>query len=100
MLKNERHLARAHLEHRPGTLAAARRMAESGIEKAGIMHPKFTHQRIEWHDFCGVIGRHPDRLARCQDVELVGIEDQALWPEDRLPIVAHLERADGIDIDQ
>ena len=53
-------------------------VAEAGIEEAGIVHAELADQRIERHHLGGVVGRHLHRLLRGEDVELVGIEDQAL----------------------
>lgn len=36
VFEDERHLARAHLQHGAGALAPSRRMAEAWIEEAGI----------------------------------------------------------------
>src|SRR3954471_14738164 len=61
VLENERHLARAHFEHRARTLPAGAGIAKAGVEEAGIMHPEFADQRIERHHFGGVIRRDLDR---------------------------------------
>src|ERR1700722_20471631 len=37
VLENERHLARANLQHRAGALSAGAGIAEARIEKAGVM---------------------------------------------------------------
>ncbi len=91
---------RAHLQHRPRALAAARRMAEAGIEEACVMHPELAHQRIERHHLGGVIGRHAHRLARGQDVELIRLQHQRPALRDRLPVIARIELAGLVHVDQ
>ena len=78
VLEDERHLARAHLEHGARTFAAGAGIAEPGIEEAGIVDAEFADQWIERHHFGRIVGRHLHRFLRCKDVELVRIEDQAL----------------------
>src|SRR5947207_80251 len=56
VLEDERHLARAHFEHGARAPPARARMAEAGIEEAGVMHPELADQRIERHHLGGVIG--------------------------------------------
>src|SRR3954447_15456701 len=58
VLEDERHLARAHFEHRPRALPAGAGIAEAGIEEAGIVHAEFAYQRIERHHLGGVVRRH------------------------------------------
>src|SRR5713226_3468009 len=47
VLQDERHLARAHLEHRARAAPAGARIAEAGIEEARVVHAELAHQRIE-----------------------------------------------------
>src|SRR6185437_5349265 len=77
MLEDERHLARAHLQHRARPLPAGAGIAEAGVEEAGIVHPEFADQGIERHHLGGVIRRHLHGFLGGQDVELAGVEDQA-----------------------
>ena len=102
VLEDERHLARAHLEHRAGAAAAGAGIAEAGIEEAGIVHAEFADQRIERHHLGGVVGRHLHRFLGRQDVELVGIEHEALVLArlDRLPELGDVVAGAAIDIDQ
>src|SRR5437868_5431488 len=58
VLQDERHLTRAHLEHRAAALAARARIAETGIEEARVMHAKLPDQRIERYHLGGIIRRH------------------------------------------
>src|SRR5580692_8699489 len=44
VLEDERHLARAHFQHRARALAARAGIAEAGIEKTRIMHAEFADQ--------------------------------------------------------
>src|SRR6202041_3872465 len=44
VLENERHLARAHFQHRARALSAGAGIAEAGIEEAGIIHAEFADQ--------------------------------------------------------
>src|SRR5437763_191454 len=76
VLEDERHLARAHFEHGARAAAAGARIAETGIEEAGVMHPELADKRIERHHLGGVIGRHLHGLLGRQNVELVGIENE------------------------
>src|SRR5262245_14767208 len=46
VLEDERHLARAHLEHGARATAARPRIAEAGIEEARIVDAELAHQRI------------------------------------------------------
>src|SRR6185295_11000765 len=80
--------------------AATRLMAEAGIEETRIVHAEFAHQRIVGHHLGRMRGRHPYRLARGEDVELVGVEDEGALLADRLPIIEDLERGLLVDIDE
>ncbi len=66
------------------------------------MHPKLANQRIERHHFGGVVEGNRDALARHQDVELVGIQDQIAGSPrlDRVPIGIWIEHSQPIDVDQ
>src|ERR1043165_1327960 len=72
---DEWHLPAADLQHGAGTPAPAGLMAESWIEESCIMHPEFADERIKRHHFRREIRRNRNRLARSQNVKLVGIED-------------------------
>src|SRR5690348_942562 len=72
VLEDERHLARAHLEHGPRRLHAVGCMAEAGVEEAGIVDPELAHHRVEGHHLGREVGRHVHGLLRRKDVELVG----------------------------
>src|SRR5260370_17392012 len=87
VLEDERHLARAHFEHRARALPAGAGIAEAGIEESGIVHAEFADQRIERHHLGGIFRRHLHRLFRRQDVELAGIENETAvgTRRDRLP---------------
>ena len=81
--------------------AAGLAVAEAGIEEAGIVHAELADQRIEGHHLGGIVGRHVHRLARHQDVELVGIEDQLRRPvaRDRLPEIERVVVVALVDVD-
>src|SRR5690242_5606813 len=49
VFEDERHFARAHLEHGAAALPARARIAEARIEEARIVHAEFADQRIERH---------------------------------------------------
>jgi hypothetical protein len=51
-------------------------MAEAGVEEARIVHPELAHRGVVGEHLGGVIGGHPDRLPRRQDVELARIQHQ------------------------
>src|SRR5260370_5040040 len=101
VLEDERHFARAHLQHCARTMAAGARMAEAGVEEAGIMHAKLTHQRIERHHLGGVIGRHLHRLFGGEDIELAGIENETARPAraHRFPEIANVVAGAALDVD-
>ena len=65
------------------------------------MHAEFADQRIEGRHLGRMVGRHPHRLLRGEDVEFAGIEDQlpALAQEDRFPEVGEIEPAREVDVD-
>ena len=75
--------------------------AEAGIEEAGIMDPELADHGVVGDHLGGMVGRHRHRLARRQDVELVGVEDQAAIAVDveRLPELAGVVAADQVDVD-
>ena len=102
VLEDERHLARAHFEDGAGAAAAGAGIAEAGIEEAGIVDAEFADQRIERHHLRGAVRRHLHGLARGEDVELVGIEDQALVAPrlDRLPELGDVVARAAVDVDQ
>ena len=102
VLEDERHLARAHLQHRAGAAAAGALVAEARIEEAGVVHAEFADQRIERHHLGGVVRRHLHRFLGSEDVELVGIEDQALVGarRDRLPEIGDGVAVALLDVDQ
>ena len=77
MLDEERHLVRAHFEDRAAAAAAGFGSAEAGIEKPGVMHPELADKGIVGHHLGGMVGRHDHRLARGEDVEIVGVEHEA-----------------------
>src|SRR5215471_4435528 len=77
VLQDERHLTRAHFQHRARAVSAGPCIAEARIEEARIVHTELTYQRIERHHLGGVVGRHLHGFLGGEDVELVGIEDEA-----------------------
>ena len=77
VFENERHLVAAHFEHHACARAARRRVAEARVHEARIVDTELADQRIERHHLGGMGRRHMHRFLRGQDVELVGIEDQA-----------------------
>ena len=102
VLQDERHFARAHLEHRAGAAAAGALVAETRIEEAGIVHAEFADQRIERHHLGGIIRRHLHRFLGRQDIELVGIEHQASVGarRHRLPEIGNVVAGAPLDVDQ
>src|SRR5262245_41437969 len=102
MLEDERHFARPHLEHRARAAPAGAGVAEAGIEEAGVMHAKLAHQRIERHHLGGIVRRDLYRLFRSEDVELAGIENEALLlaRAHRLPEIADLVAGAALDVDE
>src|SRR5580692_11285500 len=101
VLEDERHFARAHFQYRARAQAAGAGIAKTRIEEAGIVHAEFADQRIERHHLGGIIGRHLHSFVGGQDVELVGIEDQALVGarRDRLPEIGDVIGVALIDLD-
>ena len=80
VLDQERHLVRAHLEHGAAAGSAGLGRAEAGIEEAGVMHPELADKGVVGQHLGGVVGRHDDRLARREDVEIVGVEHDPARP--------------------
>src|SRR6201989_993563 len=76
--------------------------AEAGIEEAGVVHAKLADQRIERHHLGGIVRRYLYRLFRSEDVELAGIENEAVLPAraHRLPEIADLLTPAALDIDE
>src|SRR6266480_2564098 len=102
VLEDERHFARAHLEHRARAAPAGAGVAEAGIEEAGVMHAKFADQRIERHHLGGIVRRYLYRLFRSKDVELARVENEALLlaRAHRLPEIADLVAGAALDVDE
>src|SRR5882672_2901071 len=102
VLENERNLARAHLQNGARAATAGARIAEARIEEARIVHAELADQRIERDHLGGVVGRHLHRLLGGEDVELVGIEDQALVfaGPDRLPEFGDVIARAALHIDE
>src|SRR5262245_11620777 len=101
VLEDERDVEAAHFEHGLGARRLPRRIAEAGIEEAGIVHPILADQRIERRHL-GDIGRgHRHALLRGEDVELVRVENEAAVAAEmhRLPELIGLVSPDRIDID-
>src|SRR5262245_11569170 len=101
ILQNERDVEAAHFEHGLGPRRLPRRIAEAGIEEAGIVHPILADQRIE-RPHLGDIGRgHRHALLRGEDVELVRVENEAAVAAEmhRLPELIGVVSPDRIDID-
>jgi len=111
VFEDERHLVGAYLEHRAGALVVARAVrrpppsrivAEAGVEEAGVVSAELTDLGIVGGHLGGVVRRYLDRLARAQDVKLVGIEDQAprRLGRQRVPELGRIVGADPVDVDQ
>src|SRR3954469_25064443 len=77
VLQDERHLARAHFQHRARATPAGAGIAEPGIEEASIVHAELADQGIEGYHLGGIVRRHLHGLLGGENVELVRIEDQA-----------------------
>src|SRR5271166_5832025 len=101
VLEQERHVAAANLEHRARGRAPVRALAEAGIEEAGVMDPKLADRRVDRRHLGGEVRGNLNFLARSENVELVGIEDQAavLAGVNRLPEILDSIAADAIDVD-
>src|ERR1700761_7314408 len=101
VLEDERHLARAHFQHRAGALPAGAGIAEAGIEEAGIVHTEFANQGIERHHLGGIIRRHLDGFLGGENVEFAGVENEtAVGPRGyRLPEFIDRIAAAAVDID-
>src|SRR5665647_3250996 len=86
----------------PGFGYAGAGIAKAGIEEAGIVHAEFADQRIERHHLGGVVGWHLHGFLRRQDVEFVGVEDQALVGArlHRLPEIEHRIAGAPLHVDQ
>src|SRR5579859_1321612 len=102
VLDQERHLMRADLEHGAAAGAPGLAQTEAGIEEAGVMHPEFADQAVIGQHLGGMVRRYDDGFLRCQDIEIIGIEDDAgaAAPIDRLPEIERLVMADPVEVDQ
>ena len=102
MFDDERHLVGADLQHRAGARRAFDRIAESGIEEAGVMDAELPDQRVVGDHLGGMVGRHGDRLARRQDMEVVGIEDDGAIGAgvDGLPEFRRVVMIRFVDVDE
>src|SRR5499433_192304 len=89
-------------ERTSNTARAGARVAEAGVEEPGIVHAKLAHQRIERHHLGGVVGRHLYRLLGGEDIELVGVENEALVLArvHRLPEVGDVVAGTTLDVDE
>jgi len=85
-----------------GTSRARRARRRPRSRRAGIVHAKLAHQRIERHHLGGVIGQHRHRLFPGQDVELSGIEDEValLAGMHRFPEIGDVAAGAALDVDQ
>ena len=72
VLDQERHLVRAHFEDRAAAGTAGLGGAEARIEETGEMDPEFADKGVVGQHLGGMVGRHDDRLARRENVEIVG----------------------------
>ena len=77
-------------------------MTESGVKKARIMDPKFTHEWIKGRHFCGVIRWNMNRFFRSKNIELSRIKDDIPFASriKRIPIFINIVSSDTIDIDK
>src|SRR5437016_3521054 len=66
--------------------------AEAGIEEPGEMHPELADKGVIGDHLGGVVGWDDDRLAGRQDVEIIGVEHDALQPPAAARGVHRLEK--------
>src|SRR5207237_908069 len=77
----------------------------AGVEEAGVMDPELAHRRIDGGHFGGVQSGDLDRLARGQDVEFAGVEQQLAKAvgvelgDQRLPEVAGVVAVLEVEVD-
>jgi hypothetical protein len=70
------------------------------------MDAELADKGVIGQHFGGMVGRHDDRLARSEDVEIVRVENDSARPGgpvmsvDRLPEIARIVVVDPVDIDQ
>ncbi len=102
VLEDEGHLARAHFEHGARAAPAGAGIAEARIEEAGIVDAELPHGGIDRRHLGGEGRRDVDPLLRGEDVELVGIEDEAFVPArvHGFPELAHVVAGAALHIDQ
>src|ERR1700735_11733 len=101
VLQQERHLPAAPLQHRPSGWAPVSALPEAWIEEAGVMNAKLPNRRIDWRHFRRKVGGYLDALPRSQNVELVGIKDQApiFTGANRLPEIFDRIAAQAVNVD-
>ncbi len=96
---------RAHFEDSAAAGSARLGRPEAGVEEAGEMHPELADESVIGNHLGGMVGRHHDRLACRQDIEIVGVEHDALglppgpMELDRLPEIERVVMVDAVDID-
>src|ERR1035441_4297802 len=102
MLHDERDLMGPHFEHCPRTVDIARSVTESWIEKTRIVDTKLPDRGIERHHLSGVLRGDPHALARCQNVEILRIENQrvAVVAPDRVPELIEIVVLNSRQIDE
>src|SRR6516165_10257058 len=106
VLDQERHLVRAHFEHRTAAGTAALGGAKTGIEETGEMDAELADKGVIGKHLGGMVGRYHDRLAGGEDVEIVRVEhdpagaDGPAMSVDRLPEIARIVVLDSVHIDQ
>src|SRR3984957_18215706 len=101
VLQQERHIAAPHFQDRPSGWAPVSALPEAWIEEARIMNAKLPNRRIDRRHFRCKVRGYLDALPRSQNVELVGIEDQApvLAGANRLPEMFDGVAAQAVNVD-
>src|SRR5690606_11087794 len=98
--EHERRLMAANLEDAARALATCRVMAETGVEKARVMHAELAHHRKIGRHFGGVVRRDRHRLTRDENIKHAGIEDDAaILTMDLFPEIPRRVMADQVKVD-
>lgn len=99
VFKDEGRLVAPHFQDPARSLATHRRMAETGIEEAGVVHPEFAdHRQVGCH-LCGIVRRNGHGLAADQDIEGSGVKDDApVAGPDLLPEIGRGIMTDLVEI--
>ena len=102
VLDHERDIVGPNLKDGSAATSARRVVSEPGIEETGVVDSKFTNQRVVGDHFGRMVGRNGYRLKRCEDVEIVRIQDDCrlFAPIDWFPKIDRVVLSLAVEVDQ